>query len=136
MVAGFSVARTGRRTHGVQGDISDRDPRTVAHVGTGRGDIDDVLARLTPQVVEVLGLEGDGVALSDHADELGFVTAPNERLDTIKARQFIAREGPCPDAFHSGEVVTSAPPSCDPRPTVTTSASKAASPPRRSPPLP
>ncbi len=71
-------------------------------------DIGDVLYRLTDQVTEVLAVDGAGVSLGDSDGTLRFVTATDERITRIEERQVNAGQGPCHDAFTSGDQVTSA----------------------------
>jgi GAF domain-containing protein len=80
-----------------------------------RYDIGDVLYRLTDQVVEVLDVEGAGVSLADDKGDLRFVTATDERIVRVEERQVTAKQGPCHDAFTSGDRVTSADLDTEPR---------------------
>ena len=75
---------------------------------SARYDIGDVLYRLTDQVVEVLDVDGAGVSLGDADGGLRFVTATDERIVHVEERQIAAGQGPCHDAFVSGDQVTSA----------------------------
>jgi GAF domain-containing protein len=76
--------------------------RTIA----GRYDIGEVLYRLTDQIVDVLGVSGAGVSLGDGDNNLQFVTATDQPTTAAEEGQIEAREGPCHDAFRSGEPVT------------------------------
>lgn len=78
--------------------------RTIAR----RYDIGEVLYRLTDQAVEVLGVDGAGVSLGDRNAALQFVTATDESVTQVEERQIALQQGPCHDAFQSGEQVTSA----------------------------
>jgi GAF domain-containing protein len=72
----------------------------------GPYDIGQVLYRLTDQVVEVLGVDGAGVSIS--GDEgLEFVTATDERIMRVEARQIEVGDGPCQEAFRTGKMTTS-----------------------------
>jgi GAF domain-containing protein len=71
-----------------------------------RYEIGDVLYRLTDQIVEVLGVSGAGVSLGDAHGALQFVTATDQLVTRAEEGQIGAREGPCHDAFHSGDAVT------------------------------
>jgi GAF domain-containing protein len=75
---------------------------------SGRYDISDVLYRLTDQVQEVLDIDGAGVSLGNADGGLRFVTATDERISHVEERQVTAGQGPCHDAFVSGDRVTSA----------------------------
>jgi GAF domain-containing protein len=75
---------------------------------SARYDIGDVLYRLTDQVVEVLDVDGAGVSLGDADGALRFVTATDEGIMRIEEQQVTLGEGPCHDAFTSGDRVTSA----------------------------
>lgn len=69
-------------------------------------EIGDALYRLTDQVVEVLDIDGAGVSLTEADATLEFVTATDERATRVEKHQIESREGPCHDAFTSGERVT------------------------------
>lgn len=71
---------------------------------TGRYEIGDVLYRLTDQVVEILPVDGAGVSLGE-GDQLQFVTATDERVVHVEQRQISAGQGPCHDAFTTGQQV-------------------------------
>jgi GAF domain-containing protein len=71
-------------------------------------DIGDVLYRLTDHIVEVLDVAGAGVSLADADGGLRFVTATDEHIVHVEERQVTAGQGPCHDAFVSGDRVTSA----------------------------
>lgn len=66
--------------------------------------IGHVLYRLTDQVVDVLGIEGAGVSIAED-DRLTFVAATDMRVATVEAHQDADGEGPCHDAYTSGERV-------------------------------
>jgi GAF domain-containing protein len=76
--------------------------RTIAR----RYEIGEVLYRLTDQVAEVLEVDGAGVSLGDAEGNLQFVTATDQPITRAEEGQIEAREGPCHDAFHSGDPVT------------------------------
>lgn len=71
-----------------------------------RYDIGDVLYRLTDQVVAVLGVDGAGVSLGLTSDGLRFVTATDQRVAKLEGAQIDAGEGPCFDAYRTGELIT------------------------------
>jgi GAF domain-containing protein len=72
----------------------------------GRYEVGDVLYRLTDHVVEVLGVDGAGVSIGDTDGTLKFVTATDERSTRVEEQQMRAQEGPCHDAYRSGDRVT------------------------------
>ena len=71
-------------------------------------DIGEVLYRLTDQVVEILGVDGAGVFIADTGDILQFLTATDDRVAHVEEAQIDIGEGPCHDAYRSGDRVTSA----------------------------
>lgn len=64
-----------------------------------------MLYHLTDQVVAVLGVDGAGVSLARDGEKLTFVTATDAKVTAIEDQQIAHDEGPCHDAFHTGEVV-------------------------------
>jgi GAF domain-containing protein len=78
-----------------------------AHTLVQRYAIADVLAQLTTQVPPVLDIDAAGVSVGDEHGTLRFVTASTDALLTVEGTQEVAQQGPCVDAFRSGEVVTS-----------------------------
>lgn len=69
-------------------------------------DIGDVLYRLTDQVVDVLSVDGAGVSVARQGDAgLTFVAATDAAIATIEAQQEVAGEGPCHDAYRTGDPV-------------------------------
>jgi GAF domain-containing protein len=76
--------------------------RTIAR----RYDIGEVLYRLTDQVVEVFAIDGAGVSLADVDGNLQFVTATDERVTLVEEQQVETGQGPCHDAYRSGDRVT------------------------------
>ena len=72
-----------------------------------RYDIGEVLYRLTDQVVEILDVDGAGVSLADQG-ALRFVTASDEDIAAIEEQQVALSQGPCHDAYASGDRVTAA----------------------------
>lgn len=71
-------------------------------VGYGIG---DMLYRLTDEVVTVLGCEGAGVSLGDATGSLRFVTATDDHIVRIEEEQVRDQQGPCHDAYKTGELV-------------------------------
>src|SRR5581483_1423416 len=76
-----------------------------AHTLAGRFDVSEVLYRLAEHVIEILGVAGAGVSVVDDGGRLRPVTAPNELTRTLESVEEEHQQGPCVDAFHSGEVV-------------------------------
>jgi len=62
------------------------------------------LAELTKSVTAVLGLGGSGVTMAEHG-QLQFVTALTQDAKELERSQQVHQEGPCRDAYESGEVV-------------------------------
>lgn len=74
---------------------------------TGRYDIGRVLYELTDQCVAVLDCDGAGVAIRRDGSGLEFVTATDEAVTRIEERQIEGGQGPCHDAFATGEQTVS-----------------------------
>lgn len=68
--------------------------------------IGDVLYRLTDQVVGVLGVDGAGVSIAQEGEDLSFVAATDADVAIIEAKQASGAEGPCHDAYRTGEAET------------------------------
>ncbi|HKJ54802.1 MAG TPA: GAF and ANTAR domain-containing protein [Nitriliruptoraceae bacterium] len=68
-------------------------------------DIGEMLYRLTDQVVEVLDVDGAGVALARDGQALAYVTASDERVAAIEEFQADSESGPCHAAFSANEQV-------------------------------
>ncbi len=68
--------------------------------------IQDILERLVTRIVEVLPVTGAGVMLMGTADELHFVAASNDAILAIESLQNELGEGPCLEAYRSGEAVS------------------------------
>jgi hypothetical protein len=62
------------------------------------------LAELTKGVTAVLGLRGSGVTMAEEG-QLQFVTAASPDSKELARSQEEHREGPCLDAYETGEVV-------------------------------
>lgn len=73
----------------------------------GRYEIGEVLYQLTDQTVAVIGCTGAGVAIRN-GGSLQFVTATHEPITRIEQRQIDTGQGPCQDAFDTGQVTTCA----------------------------
>ncbi len=70
-----------------------------------RYDIADVLYALTDSTVEVLDATAAGVSLADEHDELQFVSANSEIAAEIEQVQQESKQGPCHQAFTTGNEV-------------------------------
>ena len=62
------------------------------------------LAELTKSVAAVLGLGGSGVTMAEQG-KLQFVTALTQDSKELERSQQVHQEGPCRDAYETGEVV-------------------------------
>ena len=71
----------------------------------GTYSIGQMLYRLTEQCVEVLGCDGAGVSLGGPQGRLEFVTATNAAVTRVEEQQLQCQQGPCHEAFKSGEQV-------------------------------
>jgi GAF domain-containing protein len=72
----------------------------------GSFDPDQMLHLLTGQVVGVLGVDGAGVSLATgNGDELAFATATSERVSAVEDAQVELRQGPCHEAYRTGQLV-------------------------------
>lgn len=68
-------------------------------------DIGETLYWLTDQVPLVIDVDGAGVWLGNPDTTLGLVTATDARVNRVEARQLALEDGPCLDAFLTGEQV-------------------------------
>lgn len=68
-------------------------------------DAGDVLYRLTDQVMQVLGVDGAGVSVASGGGDLVFVAATDASVATVEAQQQAAGEGPCHQAYRTGDRV-------------------------------
>jgi GAF domain-containing protein len=82
-------------------DVLTRFAQTLAH----RYDVADVLYALTDHSVEVLDATAAGVSVGADDDTLQFVSANSEIAATLEHVQQQAREGPCHQAYSTGEEV-------------------------------
>lgn len=72
----------------------------------GRGfRIQEILDHLVRRIVDVLPVTGAGVMVMGSADELHFVAASNDTIREIEVLQNELNEGPCLEAYRSGEAV-------------------------------
>lgn len=75
-----------------------------AHTLAGNFAVSDVLHDLAERVNEVLGVPGAGVSLADRGS-VRFVAAIDEVTAAIERVQEDTQEGPCVDAYRTGELV-------------------------------
>jgi GAF domain-containing protein len=68
-------------------------------------DVVDLLTGLTQRCVDILGISAAGVMLASPNDELRLVAASSESMRVVETFELQAQEGPCMDAFRSGELV-------------------------------
>jgi GAF domain-containing protein len=68
-------------------------------------DVIDVLTALTDRCVEVLGVSAAGVMLAAPDGELRLAASSSERMRVLELYELQAQEGPCLDAFRTGEPV-------------------------------
>ena len=79
----------------------------VEMAGTLTGDYDvvDVLTGLADRCVDLLGVSAAGVMLASPAGSLGLVASSSEAMRLLELFELQAQEGPCLDAFRTGEPV-------------------------------
>jgi GAF domain-containing protein len=68
-------------------------------------DVVDLLTGLTDRCVSLLGVSAAGVMLASPGGGLGLVASSSEAMRLLELFELQAAEGPCLDAFHSGEPV-------------------------------
>jgi GAF domain-containing protein len=68
-------------------------------------DVVDLLTGLTDRCVSLLDVSAAGVMLASPAGGLGLVASSSEAMRLLELFELQAEEGPCLDAFHSGEPV-------------------------------
>ena len=68
-------------------------------------DVVDVLTGLTDRCVSLLGVSAAGVMLASPAGKLGLVASSSEAMRLLELFELQAQEGPCLDAFRTGEPV-------------------------------
>ena len=68
-------------------------------------DVIDVLTALTDRCVNVLGVSAAGVMLASPHGDLRLVASSSEAMRVLELLELQAQEGPCLDAFHTGEPV-------------------------------
>ena len=68
-------------------------------------DVVDLLTGLADRCVNVLGVSAAGVMLASPAGSLGLVASSSEAMRLLELFELQAQEGPCLDAFRTGEPV-------------------------------
>lgn len=68
-------------------------------------DVVDMLTRLADRCVTVLGVSAAGVMLASPAGDLRLVASSSEAMRILELFELQAQEGPCLDAFRTGERV-------------------------------
>jgi GAF domain-containing protein len=68
-------------------------------------DVVDLLTGLADRCVSLLGVSAAGVMLASPAGRLGLVASSNEAMRLLELFELQAQEGPCLDAFRTGERV-------------------------------
>lgn len=72
---------------------------------TGGYEVSEVLYRLAENVMNILGVAGAGVSLTDKEGRLRPVTGVNQLTTDLESVEEDHQEGPCVDAFRNGELV-------------------------------
>ena len=68
-------------------------------------DVVDMLTGLADRCVSLLGVSAAGVMLASPAGSLGLVASSSEAMRLLELFELQAQEGPCLDAFRTGEPV-------------------------------
>ncbi len=68
-------------------------------------DVVDLLTGMAGRCVSLLGASAAGVMLASPSGSLGLVASSSEAMRLLELFELQAAEGPCVDAFHSGETV-------------------------------
>jgi len=68
-------------------------------------DIVDMLTGVTDRCVHLLGVSAAGVMLASPAGGLALVASSSEAMRLLELFELQAQEGPCLDAFHTGEPI-------------------------------
>jgi transcriptional regulator with GAF, ATPase, and Fis domain len=71
-------------------------------------DVIDLLHTLTERCVELLEVDATGILLADQRGTLALVAASTEQARLLELFQLQEEEGPCLEAYHSGQAVTCA----------------------------
>jgi uncharacterized protein YigA (DUF484 family) len=66
----------------------------------------DMLTGLANRCVAVLGVSAAGVMLASPGEELRLVASSSEAMHVVELFELQAEEGPCLDAFYTGQRVT------------------------------
>ena len=77
----------------------------MADTLAGDYDVVDMLTGLTDRCVSLLGVSAAGVMLASPAGSLGLVASSSEAMRLLELFELQAQEGPCLDAFRTGEPV-------------------------------
>jgi GAF domain-containing protein len=70
-------------------------------------DVVDLLSGLSSRCVDLLDAAAAGLMLADDAGELRVVAASDERLRLLELFELQNEQGPCLDAFQTGQLITS-----------------------------
>src|SRR3984885_9931868 len=68
-------------------------------------DVVDLLTGLTDRCVSLLGVSAAGVMLASPSGGLGLVASSSEAMRLLELFELQAQQGPCLDAFRSGQRV-------------------------------
>ncbi len=68
-------------------------------------DIVDMLTGVTDRCVDLLGVSAAGVMLASPAGGLALVASSSEAMRLLELFELQSQEGPCLDAFHTGEPI-------------------------------
>jgi GAF domain-containing protein len=79
--------------------------KTFARTLVAEYSISELLHRLCKDTTAVMEVDGAGVMLEDEAGDLRFVAASDDLVGSIEELQIELGEGPCQEAFRSGEQV-------------------------------
>lgn len=68
-------------------------------------DVVDLLTGMAGRCVSLLGASAAGVMLASPSGSLGLVASSSEAMRLLELFELQSQEGPCVDAFHSGETI-------------------------------
>ncbi|MBA3742205.1 GAF and ANTAR domain-containing protein [Sporichthya sp.] len=77
----------------------------LADVLTNDYDVVDLLTRVSDRCVSLLGISAAGVMLADPNGDLRLIASSSEAMRIVELFELQAKEGPCLDAFRTGERV-------------------------------